>query len=69
MQHELRYWTYLGHSTLTVAFGKTINLANTLSISAIRFQYPGPISRDNEAIDYKFGICNFYVFLSTYYEF
>ena len=60
---------YWGHSTLSVAFGKNINLGDTFWISEIRFQYTGPISRDNKAIDYIFGICHYHVSLSTFYEF
>ena len=59
----------LGHSTLSVAFGITINLGDTFWISEIRFQYTGPISRDNKAIDYIFVICHYHVSLSTCYEF
>ena len=49
----------MGHSMLSVAFGKYINLGDTFWISEIRFQYTGPISRENKAIDYIFGICHY----------
>ena len=37
---------------LSVALGKILNLRDTLWISEIRIQLSGPISKDNEAIDY-----------------
>ena len=65
-------WVFMAkvsHSTLSVAFRKTINLGDAFWISEIRFQYHGPISRDNKVIDYIFSKCHVYVFLSTCYEF
>ena len=54
---------------LSVAFEKNMNLGDTFWISEIRFQYTGPISLDNEPIDYIFDICHLQVSLSTCYEF
>ena len=59
----------MGRFLISVAFRKTINLGDTFWISEIRFQYTGPISRDNKVIDYIFGIYHNHVSLSTCYEF
>ena len=48
----IHYHRIKGHSMLSVAFGIII-------ISEKRFQYPGPISEDNEAVHYIFGISHF----------
>ena len=69
MRDDKRIGRSPGRSTLSVAFGKNINLGDTFWISEIRFQYTGPISLDNKAIDYIFGICHLQVSLSTCSEF
>ena len=54
----------------SVAFEKTINLGDRFWISEIRFQYPGPVSGNNGAVDHKFGICHLHVLLPIcFFEF